>query len=299
MSLTTPLPYPRPSPALARRGPVAGPSPGIVARLASIAALRCPLAGSEHGRSVATWSTPGSCHPRARTREPSRPTSRRSSRASSTSPKPRSIHRLEMLIRARRPVHQRRDSGPRSPDRGGRSAGGERMTHLAPPSVRLLVCGNADRGDDGAALSVDRHAAAVAANGVAGTSRGPPMRALRVEDLTDVRSVEIAVIVDAAVGTPPGHVVILPIRQDPRGGRFAGPALLARAAHRPGARTRPGASTGAGCPRASFVGIGGRRFGYGRPLSRSVRLNLPSFQAAIASELARLTHVPEGPVASG
>ena len=27
------------------------------------------------------------------------------------------------------------------------------MSHLAPPSVRLLVCGNADRGDDGAALS--------------------------------------------------------------------------------------------------------------------------------------------------
>ena len=27
------------------------------------------------------------------------------------------------------------------------------MTQLAPPSVRLLVCGNADRGDDGAALS--------------------------------------------------------------------------------------------------------------------------------------------------
>jgi hypothetical protein len=57
---------------------------------------------------------------------------------------------------------------------------------------------------------------------------------------------------------------------------------------------RPG-----GLPEGTFVGIGGRRFGYGRPLSRSVRLNLPSFQAAIAAELARLAHVPEGPAPSG
>ena len=57
---------------------------------------------------------------------------------------------------------------------------------------------------------------------------------------------------------------------------------------------RPG-----GLPEGTFVGIGGRRFGYGRPLSRSVRLNLPAFQAAIAAELARLAHVPEGPAPSG
>lgn len=49
MSLTTPLPSHGLVPALASSWPVAGPSPGIVARLASIAALRCPLAGSEHG----------------------------------------------------------------------------------------------------------------------------------------------------------------------------------------------------------------------------------------------------------
>ena len=45
---------------------------------------------------------------------------------------------------------------------------------------------------------------------------------------------------------------------------------------------RPG-----GLPDGSFVGIGGRRFGYGRPLLRSVRLNLTAFQAAITAELSR------------
>ena len=50
---------------------------------------RPPPSPVRDGRRVVTSSTPRSCHPRARTREPSRPTSRRSPRASSTSPKPR------------------------------------------------------------------------------------------------------------------------------------------------------------------------------------------------------------------
>jgi Ni,Fe-hydrogenase maturation factor len=106
------------------------------------------------------------------------------------------------------------------------------------------------------------------------------------------------VVVDAAVGIPPGHVVTVPIGQilgeegspTPRSSHeLPIEQVLAMA------RTlRPG-----GLPEGVFVGIGGRRFGYGRPLSRSVRLNMASFQAAIAAELSRLTHVPEGPAASG
>ena len=52
-----------------------------------------------------------------------------------------------------------------------------------------------------------------------------------------------------------------------------------------------------GTPDGTFIGVGGRRFGYGRPLSRSVRLAMPGFQQAIAAELARLAHVAEGPAA--
>jgi hydrogenase maturation protease len=165
------------------------------------------------------------------------------------------------------------------------------MTHLAPPSVRLLVCGNADRGDDGAALS------AVAT--LLPTLPAPLLERLevrrcgqlRVEDLLDVPAGEVAIVVDAAINIPPGHVVSMPISD-------IAPALgtaAPRSSHdlpidqvlNLAATMRTG-----GLPSGSFIGIGGRRFGYGRPLSRSVRLAMPGFQRAIASELARLAHVP-------
>jgi hydrogenase maturation protease len=173
------------------------------------------------------------------------------------------------------------------------------MTHLAPPSVRLLVCGNADRGDDGAALSAV--ATLLPALPAALLERLEVRRCghLCVEDLTDVPAGEIAVIVDAAVGIPPGHVVTMPISRI-----IAEPgAPTPRSSHELPVEqvlglaqvTRPG-----GLPEGTFVGIGGRRFGYGRPLSRSVRLNLATFQAAIQAELELRTHVSsEGPAASG
>ena len=172
------------------------------------------------------------------------------------------------------------------------------MTQLAPPSVRLLVCGNADRGDDGAALSAVATLLPSLPSALLERLEVRRCGHLRVEDLTDVPAGELAVVVDAAVGIPPGHVVTLPIRQ-----------ILADAGS-PAPRSshelpidqvlgladvlRPG-----GLPGGTFVGIGGRRFGYGRPLSRSVRLNMAEFQAAIAAELGRLAHVSEGPAASG
>jgi hydrogenase maturation protease len=164
------------------------------------------------------------------------------------------------------------------------------MTHLAPPSVRLLVCGNADRGDDGAALSAV--ATLLPSLPPALLERLEVRRCghLRVEDLMDVPEGEVALVVDAAVGLAPGHVVTLPIESiaaDPT-------APSPRSSHELpidqvlglAGTLRPG-----GLPLGTFVGIGGRRFGYGRPLSRSVRLNMAAFQAAIASELARLSHV--------
>lgn len=173
------------------------------------------------------------------------------------------------------------------------------MTHLAPPSVRLLVCGNADRGDDGAALSAV--ATLLPSLPAALLERLEVRRCghLRVEDLLDVPPNEVCVVVDAAVGIPPGHVVALPIATiaaDPD-------APTPRSSHELpidqvlglAGVMRPG-----GLPNGTFIGIGGRRFGYGRPLSRSVRLNMASFQHAIADELSRLTHVStEGPSATG
>jgi hydrogenase maturation protease len=172
------------------------------------------------------------------------------------------------------------------------------MTHLAPPSVRLLVCGNADRGDDGAALSAVATLLPSLPSELLERLEVRRCGHLRVEDLADVPAGEVTVVIDAAVGIPPGHVVTVPIGQI-----LADPASPApRSSHElpidqvlsVAGVVRPG-----GLPDGTFVGIGGRRFGYGRPLSRSVRLNMARFQAAIAAELARLTHVPVSPPAPG
>jgi hydrogenase maturation protease len=173
------------------------------------------------------------------------------------------------------------------------------MTHLAPPSVRLLICGNADRGDDGAALSAIATLLPTLPSALLERLEVRRCGHLRVEDLLDVPPGQVAVVVDAAVGIPPGHVVTLPIWQivaDPN-------APAPRSSHELpidqvlglARELRPG-----GLPDGTFVGIGGRRFGYGRPLSRSVRLNMTNFQDAIAAELSLLTHISsEGPAASG
>ena len=171
------------------------------------------------------------------------------------------------------------------------------MTQLAPPSVRLLVCGNAERGDDGAALSAVATLLPSLPSAMLERLEVRRCGHLRVEDLTDVPAGEVTVVVDAAVGIPPGHVVTVPIGQilseagspTPRSSHELPIDQVLSLAQ----VLRPG-----GLPEGVFVGIGGRRFGYGRPLSRSVRLNMVAFQAAIAAELSRLTHV-EGPAASG
>jgi hydrogenase maturation protease len=171
------------------------------------------------------------------------------------------------------------------------------MSQLAPPSVRLLVCGNADRGDDGAALSA---VATLLPSLPASLLERLEVRRcghLRVEDLLDVRAGEVAVVVDAAVGIAPGHVITLPIRSIV--GDEASPTP--RSSHELPVDQVLGLADAlreGGLPEGSFVGIGGRRFGYGRPLSRSVRLNMAAFQAAIASELSRLAGVPNGPTSS-
>jgi hydrogenase maturation protease len=170
------------------------------------------------------------------------------------------------------------------------------MTHLAPPSVRLLVCGNADRGDDGAALSAVATLLPTLPSALLERLEVRRCGQLRVEDLLEIPAGEVAVVVDAAVGIPPGHVVTLPIDSI----TAAAGAPAPRSSHELpidqvlglAATLRPG-----GLPAGSFVGIGGRRFGYGRPLSRSVRLAMGTFQETIAAELARLARVPGGPTA--
>jgi Ni,Fe-hydrogenase maturation factor len=139
------------------------------------------------------------------------------------------------------------------------------MNQLAPPSVRLLVCGNADRGDDGAALSAVATLLPSLPSAMLERLEVRRCGHLRVEDLLDMPAGEICVLVDAAMGIAPGHVVTMPLcnvtgdltTPTPRSSHeLAIDGVLEETRTR-----RPG-----GIPDGSFVGIGGRRFGYGRPL---------------------------------
>lgn len=158
------------------------------------------------------------------------------------------------------------------------------MSPLTRP-VRLLVCGNPDRGDDGAPLEA-----------IAGLLPGLPAHLLvdldirrceqlEIEDLVELPDGAACVVVDAALGIAPGSVVTLPLTDVPARDAAAGPVprsshvlpigqLVAIAEIMRGARLD-----------GSLVAVGGGAFGFGPGLGRPVRRALPAFQAAIEAAL--------------
>lgn len=166
------------------------------------------------------------------------------------------------------------------------------MTPARP--VRLLVCGSADRGDDGAALSA-----------VAGLLSGLPPHLLTVlevkrceqlelEDLLDLPEGTACVITDAVIGLPVGQIVTIPLAELPE--RDAAAAPIPRSSHvLPIGQLVAIAQVMRDAPLAgSFVGIGGRSFGFGRALGRPVRAALPAFRGAIEAALINAAAVAEG-----
>lgn len=152
-------------------------------------------------------------------------------------------------------------------------------------TVRLLVCGSADRGDDGAALAA-----------VAGLLSGLPPHLLTVlevrrceqldlDDLLDLPDGAACVITDAVVGLPVGQVVTIPLPELPERDAAAGP--VPRSSHvLPIGQLVAIAQVMRESPLAgSFVGVGGRSFGFGRALGRPVRAALPAFRSAIEAAL--------------
>lgn len=150
------------------------------------------------------------------------------------------------------------------------------------PTVRLLVCGSADRGDDGAALRAVAHV----------LPRLDPMVLARLEvrrcqqldaaDLIDVADGESCLVLDTVVGIEPGSVVEVPLDElaDRR-------AVSPRSSHALPidqvlgiARAVRGA-----LPPGCFVGIGGRWFGFGQVRSRAIRDGMPDFEAAIENTI--------------
>ena len=171
-----------------------------------------------------------------------------------------------------------------------RPAGGSLVAQPRP--VRLLVCGTAERGDDGAPLSA-----------VAGLLPGLPAHLLatidvrrcerlEVDDLVDLAAGTGCVIVDAVLGVQPGSVVSLALDEVATIDRIG---FVPRSTHSmPLVQLVQVASLLRGSPvRGSFVGLGGRSFGYGRGLGRTVRAGVPLFRAAIERELIRLAVAAE------
>lgn len=160
------------------------------------------------------------------------------------------------------------------------------MTMTA-PTVRILVCGSADRGDDGAALAALAHLLPTLSPEICARIEVRRCVQLDAADLVDVGPAEACLIADTAVGIPAGSVVTMPIAD--LATRPAG--LVPRSSHAlPVEQALLVAQAVRGSlPEGSFVGIGGKWFGYGSRFSRAVKANLPALQAAILAEIVRMT----------
>jgi hydrogenase maturation protease len=165
------------------------------------------------------------------------------------------------------------------------------MTGLLPdPTVRIIVCGNADRGDDGVALVTVAALLPTLPRGLLTMLEVRRSMELRVEDLVDLPADHGCLIIDAVAGVEPGQVVRMTLDE-----LAERPAFTPRSSHQLPIHMVIGlaeilreAPVG-----GTFLGLGGHGFGYGTPLSRVVRAAMPAFAEAIETELYQLAfHMP-------
>jgi len=162
---------------------------------------------------------------------------------------------------------------------------------LPDPVVRIVVCGNADRGDDGAALSAIATLLPTLPHSLLAKVEIRRCLELHVEDLVDLPRGVVCLVLDAVAGVEPGHVVRMPLSD-----LLVRPAFTPRSSHELPIDLLVGL---AGIVRetpvvGTFVGLGGHGFDYGAPLSKVVRAAMPAYGEAIATELALLTGVDPG-----
>jgi hydrogenase maturation protease len=164
-----------------------------------------------------------------------------------------------------------------------RAAGPARAIDSARTRVRLIVCGEPERGDDAAGpravdglpvdvlRQVEQHRAA----------------ALDIDALLGIPEGVACVLVDAAVGIEPGQVIVMPLeRLLPQADRGA----LPRSSHDLPVEQVIGlaAILRGALPAGSFVGLGAAASGLGASVSPAVEAALPAFRSAIAREIRRL-----------
>jgi hydrogenase maturation protease len=149
--------------------------------------------------------------------------------------------------------------------------------------VEILVCGSPDRGDDAVALA----AAPAIRAALPPDARMKVVGMLDIDDLLAVARGAGAVIVDAAVGIPPGRIVTLPLT-----GLIGREGLQPRSSHALAFREVIGlAELLRGVPMVGqIVAVGANRFTPGKPLGRSVAAAVPALVEATlaAAERTRL-----------
>ena len=155
---------------------------------------------------------------------------------------------------------------------------------LPPPIVRIIVCGNADRGDDGVALAAAATLLPTLPPELAAEARGPPLSGAAGRGPRRPARRRPRLIVDAVLGIEPGEVVRMPL--DDLAER---PAFTPRSSHELPIdlvvglagiiRERPVPGT--------FVGLGGHGFDYGTPCRGSFARPCRRSAEAIAPELER------------
>ena len=167
------------------------------------------------------------------------------------------------------------------------------------PVLRLLVCGNADRGDDGAALCAVAHVLPGLDPAVSRHLEVRRCSQLDATDLVDVAPDVGCLILDTVIGVDPGEVVELTL--DELAERAA---ITPRSSHALpiGQVLGIASAVRSGLPPGRFLGIGGKWFGFGNVRSRALRAGMPAYERAVAAAIedmvaasAPASTVPTGP----
>jgi hydrogenase maturation protease len=154
------------------------------------------------------------------------------------------------------------------------------------PAVRLLVCGNADRGDDGAALAAVAHFLPRLEDAIRHRIEIRRCSQLDPNDIIEVPPGQACIVVDTVVGVDAGTVVTIALADLACDGH----GLTPRSSHALSIAQVLGvaAAVRGTLPPGVLVGIGGRRFGFGGRRSRAVTLGMRAFERATEGEVRRL-----------
>ena len=156
---------------------------------------------------------------------------------------------------------------------------------LPDPIIRIVVCGNADRGDDGVALAAIATLLPTLPHSLLSKVEIRRCLELRVEDLVELPAGVACLVLDAVAGVTPGQVVQLTMTE-----LLERPAFTPRSSHQLPIDLVVGLadSLRAAPVSGTFIGLAGRGFDYGASLSPVVRAAMPAYREAIAAELHEL-----------